>query len=47
MKKEQKRKGYTIEEMDKRVAEYIRDGAKRLAEKLKLAKKKNYKITVR
>ncbi len=33
----QKRKGYTIEEMDKRVAKYIQDGAKRLAAELKLA----------
>lgn len=47
MKKTQKRKGYTIEEMDKRVAKYIQDGAKRLAAKLKLAQKKSYKITVR
>ena len=31
MNKKTQRKGYTVEEMDKRVAKYIQDGAKRLA----------------
>ena len=47
MKKELKRKGYTLDQMDKRVAKYIQDGAKKLVAKLKLVQKKSYKIIVR
>ncbi len=47
MKTHQKRKGYTIEEMDKRMAKRIKESTKRVALKLGILANRNTKIKVR
>ena len=46
MKKNQKRRGYTIQQMDKRIEKYIEESAARLAIKLRIAWKKSAGIRV-
>jgi len=47
MKKNQKRKGYTLEEMDKLFEKYLKESAMRLRMKLRAAWKKSSEVRVR
>lgn len=47
MKKDQKRKGYTLEEVDKLFEKYLKESAARLRIKLRAAWKKSSGVKVR